>query len=88
MRFFTPPPTAACYDGIDLHARTMYLVVLDRAAVRLHCNRPARPDVLPAAVAPSGPMSSSAARASTAGTGSPTPVRWKKLLLPSATPGA
>jgi hypothetical protein len=28
MRFATP--SAAYYCGIDLHARTMYLVVLDR----------------------------------------------------------
>ena len=32
MRFATP--TAAYYCGIDLHARTMYLVVLDQAGPR------------------------------------------------------
>ena len=42
MRFATP--TAAYYCGIDLHARTMYLVVLDQAGgVRLDRNYPAWP---------------------------------------------
>ena len=51
MRFATP--TAAYYCGIDLHARTMYLVVLDQAgAIRLNRNYPARPDAFLAAVAP------------------------------------
>ena len=51
MRFATP--TAAYYCGIDLHARTMYLVVLDHAGnVRLDRNYPARPDAFLAAVAP------------------------------------
>ncbi len=56
MRFFTPPADTAYYCGIDLHTRTMYLVVLDRAGdVRLHRNLPARPDVFLAAVAPFRP---------------------------------
>jgi transposase len=54
MRFASP--TAAYYCGIDLHARTMYLVVLDHAGdVRLHRNLPARPDAFLAAVAPFRP---------------------------------
>ncbi len=54
MRFATP--TAAYYCGIDLHARTMYLVVLDQAGVvRLDRNYPARPDAFRAAVAPFRP---------------------------------
>jgi transposase len=54
MRFATP--TAAYYCGIDLHARTLYLVVLDHAgAVRLRRNLPARPDAFLAAVAPFRP---------------------------------
>jgi hypothetical protein len=49
-RFATP--TAAYYCGIDLHARTLYLVVLDQAgAVRLDRNYPAQPDAFLAAVA-------------------------------------
>jgi transposase len=54
MRFASP--TAAFYCGIDLHARTMYLVVLDQAgSVRLARNLPARPDAFLAAVAPFRP---------------------------------
>jgi transposase len=56
MRFFIPPPTTAYYGGIDLHARTMYLVVLDRDGnIRLHRNLPARPDVFLKAVQPFRP---------------------------------
>jgi transposase len=54
MRFASP--TAAYYCGIDLHARTMYLVVLDHAgSVRLHRNLPARPDAFLNAIAPFRP---------------------------------
>ena len=53
MRFFTPPADAAYYCGIDLHARTMYLVVLDRDGNRrLDRNLPARPDAFLTAIAP------------------------------------
>jgi transposase len=53
MRFFTPPAGTAFYAGVDLHARTMYLVVLDRDGdVRLRRNLPARPDAFLRAVAP------------------------------------
>jgi hypothetical protein len=31
LRFFTPPPDARFYAGIDLHARSLFLAVLDRA---------------------------------------------------------
>ena len=56
MRFFIPAPTTAYYCGIDLHARTMYLVVLDRDGnVRLHRNLPARPDAFLKAVQPFRP---------------------------------
>lgn len=56
MRFFTPPSTAAYYCGIDLHARTLYLVVLDRDGnVCLQRNLPARPDAFLHAVAPFRP---------------------------------
>src|SRR5262245_21701163 len=30
MRYFTPPPDTRFYAGVDLHARSLYLVVLDR----------------------------------------------------------
>lgn len=54
MRFASP--TAAFYCGIDLHARTLFLVVLDHAGtVRLKRNLPARPDAFLQAVAPFRP---------------------------------
>jgi transposase len=54
MRFASP--TAAFYGGIDLHARTLYFVVLDHAGnVRLQRNLPARPDAFLHAVAPFRP---------------------------------
>ena len=54
MRFLTQ--TAASYVGVDLHARTLYVCVLDQAgAVRLSRNLPARPDPVLAAVAPFRP---------------------------------
>jgi transposase len=54
MRFASP--TAAFYCGIDLHARTMYLVVLDHAgSVRLQRNLPAQPAAFLQAIAPFRP---------------------------------
>lgn len=54
MRFLDR--TAASYVGIDLHARTLYLVVLDAAGtVRLARNLPAKPDPVLTAVAPFRP---------------------------------
>src|SRR5581483_11668082 len=54
MRFASA--TAAFYCGIDLHAGTMYLVVLDHAGnVRLKRNLPTRPDAFLAAIAPFRP---------------------------------
>jgi len=51
MRFYTQ--THAHYCGIDLHAKTMYLCVLDRDGnVLLHENAKSRPEALLAAVAP------------------------------------
>jgi transposase len=53
MRFFIPPADTQYYCGIDLHARTMYPVVLDRdGAIRFHRNLPARPDAFRNAIAP------------------------------------
>jgi transposase len=54
MRFLDR--TAASYVGVDLHARTLYLVVLDAAGtVRLARNLPAKPDPFLSAVAPFRP---------------------------------
>jgi transposase len=53
MRVFNPPPSAAFYGGVDLHARTMVLCVLDQAGQRrLHKNLPARPEPFLGAIAP------------------------------------
>lgn len=54
MRFLTA--TAASYAGVDLHARTLFVCVLDAAGtVRLARNLPARPEPFLAAVAPFRP---------------------------------
>lgn len=51
MRFYTTQH--AFYCGVDLHARTMCVCVLDQTGeVRLHRNLPARPDALLRAVEP------------------------------------
>ena len=51
-RFYTQQHPFYC--GIDLHARTMYLCILDQAgATLLHRNRPAPPEALLKAITPS-----------------------------------
>jgi transposase len=51
MRFYNQPHRFYC--GVDLHARTMYLCILDQAGqVVLDRNLPARPDAFLRAVAP------------------------------------
>src|SRR6476469_6553801 len=53
MRFFQPPPGTRFYAGADLHARSLYLVVLDRdGAVRFSKNLPAQPEPFLRAVDP------------------------------------
>jgi transposase len=53
MRTVQPPPEARFYAGADLHARTLYLCVLDAGgSVRLSRNLPAAPDPFLRAVAP------------------------------------
>jgi len=45
MRYFQPPPDTRFYGGVDLHARSLYLVVLDsHGQVRLSRNLPAAPE--------------------------------------------
>jgi len=52
MRFDTTPHPFYC--GIDLHARTMYVCILDQAGeTRLHRTMPAPPEALRKAIAPS-----------------------------------
>ena len=51
MRFYTQPHRFYC--GVDLHARTMYLHVLDAdGRTRFDANLPARPDAFLAAIEP------------------------------------
>ena len=51
MRFLNQ--TAASYVGVDLHARTLYVCVLDSAGtLRLSRNLPAKPDPFLQAIAP------------------------------------
>ena len=51
MRFYTQQHPHYC--GIDLHARTMYLCILNQAgAIVLHRNMPADPDSFLKAVDP------------------------------------
>ncbi len=54
MRFFKPQPDAhQFYCGIDLHARTHYLCVLDHAGKKvLHKEVPSEPTALLDALAP------------------------------------
>ena len=51
MRFYTKQHPY--YGGIDLHARTLYLCILDQQGeTRLHKNLPAQPEPLLKAIAP------------------------------------
>ena len=53
MRTFTPPVGTRFYAGVDLHARALFLVVLDGdGQVRFARNLPANPDAFLRAVAP------------------------------------
>ena len=53
MRSFTPPADTRFYAGVDLHARALFLVVLDRDGnTRFSKNLPAAPEPFLRAVAP------------------------------------
>ena len=53
MRSFTPPATTQFYAGVDLHARNMFLVILDREGkVVFARNLLANPESFLRAVAP------------------------------------
>lgn len=85
MRFYTQPHPFYC--GIDLHARTMYVCMVNRdGEVLLHRNMKAAPEPFLQAIAPIARTSSSASNASSPGTGSPTCVRKKTFPSSSATP--
>ena len=83
MRFYTKQHQA--YGGIDLHARSMYVCILNQdGEIMLHRNMKASPEPLKA-MAPIGEISSSPWNASLPGTGSPTSAPKKAFLLSSAT---
>ena len=53
MRTFTPPASTKFYCGVDLHARAIFLVVLDAdGQIRFARNLPANPDAFLQAVEP------------------------------------
>ena len=53
MRFFQPPDDVRFYAGVDLHARSLFLVVLDRdGKTRLSRNLAAAPEPFLRAVQP------------------------------------
>jgi transposase len=53
MRTFAPPATTRFYAGVDLHARALFLVVLDHdGKIVFARNLPANPDAFLRAVAP------------------------------------
>jgi hypothetical protein len=52
MRSFTPPADTRFYAGVDLHARTLFLVVIDsRGRTLFASNLPAAPEPFLCAVA-------------------------------------
>src|SRR5262245_19440761 len=53
LRYFTPAPTSRFYAGVDLHARSLFLVVLDHhGTVRFSRNLPAAPEPFLRALTP------------------------------------
>ena len=79
MRLYTQPHQ---YDGgIDLHARSMYLCILDQnGAIVLHRNMAAAPEPFLRAIAPDRSAIAVAVEGLvTAGTGWPTSVPRKEL---------
>src|SRR6516165_10143561 len=53
MRSFTPPAGTRFYAGVDLHARALFVVILDHdGQIRFAKNLPANPDAFLRAVAP------------------------------------
>jgi hypothetical protein len=53
MRYFQPPADTRFYAGVDLHARTLFLVILDQQGqTRYARNLPANPQAFRKAIAP------------------------------------
>ena len=85
MKFYTQQHPHYC--GIDLHARTMYLCILDQAgAIVLHRNMKADPDALLKAIEPFRQDIVIAVECIFTCTGSPISVLAKKSLSCSVTP--
>jgi hypothetical protein len=80
MRFYTQQHRFYC--GIDLHARTMYLCILNRdGEILVHRNMPAGPEPLLEPSRPTERTWSSVSHVSSRGTGSPTSALAKADLL-------
>ena len=85
MRFYTQQHPFYC--GIDLHARTMYVCILDQAGeTLLHRNMQATPEALLKAIAPTMIRSSWRPNACLPGTGLLTSVLNMGSLLSSVMP--
>ncbi len=85
MRFYHQQHRFYC--GVDLHARTMYLCILDQAGVIVfHQNLAAEPAAFLKAIAPSATELVVAASACSPGTGSPISARPSTSPSCSATP--
>jgi hypothetical protein len=53
MRYFQPPADTRFYAGVDLHARSLFLVILDHTGqIRYARNLPANPEAFRKAIAP------------------------------------
>jgi hypothetical protein len=87
--YFQPPTHTRFYAGVDLHARSLYLAVLDRDGTVLLCrNLPAQPEPFLKAIAPFRECVSGPARASSlaqppgpAGPSRPSPYEcWVRLV--------
>ena len=68
MRFYTKPHPLYC--GIDLHARTMYVCMLNHdGEIVVHRHMPTSPEALLKTMAPIGSRASWPSHASSPGTG-------------------
>ncbi len=85
MRFYTKTHTHYC--GIDLHAKTMYLCILDgEGQILLHKNLKSRPEAFLTAWRPTATISSLPSSACSLGTGSPISAEGRGSSSSSATP--
>jgi hypothetical protein len=89
MRYYQPPADTRFYAGVDRHARSLFLVILDHTGqTRYARNLPAAPQPFRKAITPFPRDASSAASAGTAGTGWPTPADRTTSPSSSDMPGA